>query len=129
MSKKKKKKKKKGGGEEKERGRGGGGGGGRGGEGERERERDRVSRGTFGRIHIPTYRDRRCQFKRAALTDSSLVDELSYANYFKGQRAPNGIELNAVNNVVKSMIMDMRCISGVGPSNLVVLLTPHGEPL
>ena len=87
------------------------------------------SRGTFARIHIPTYRDRRCQYKRAALTDNSLVEEFSYANYFKGESAPNGIELNTVTNVVTSMVQSIKNISGVGPSNLVVLLTPHGDLL
>eukprot|EP00959_Pyramimonas_sp_CCMP1952_P405022 8488475-Pyramimonas_sp.AAC.1 len=45
------------------------------------------------------------------------------------QITPNGIKLNTVNNVVRSMAVDIGCISGVGPSNLVVPLTPHGEPL
>eukprot|EP00959_Pyramimonas_sp_CCMP1952_P023152 486867-Pyramimonas_sp.AAC.1 len=57
------------------------------------------SNGLFGRIDIPTYKSRRCYMKRAALTDSSLVEELWFAQKWKGQWAPNGILLADVPSV------------------------------
>ena len=87
------------------------------------------SNGLFGRIDIPTYKSRRCYMKRAGLTDSSLVEELWYAQRWKGEWAANGILLDEVQCVVSSMLDNITAISEVPQSTLVVLLTPDGDRL
>ena len=62
--------------------------------------------------------------KRAALTDSSLVEELWYAQRWKGEWAANGILLDEVQCVVSSMLDNITAVSEVPQSTLVVLHTP-----
>ena len=67
--------------------------------------------------------------KRAALTDASLVEELRFANRWKGERAANGFLLDEVQNVVTAMLDNINIVFVPPHSTLVVLLTPDGDKL
>eukprot|EP00959_Pyramimonas_sp_CCMP1952_P301895 6317259-Pyramimonas_sp.AAC.1 len=67
--------------------------------------------------------------KRAALTDSSLVEELWHAQRWKGEWAANGILLDEAQCVVNSMLDNTTAVSEAPQSTLVVLPTQDGERL
>ena len=60
---------------------------------------------------------------------ADFVEELAFAGRRMGETAANGVCLEYVDDVVRSMLNRIKYISGVGQHVLIVLLTPHGDVL
>ena len=67
--------------------------------------------------------------KRAALTDTSRVEELWYADRCSGERSTHCIQLSTLDSVLTSMLHNIEAVSGLGKNTPIVLLTLHGDTL
>ena len=77
-------------------------------------------------IHAPTYAKYLCKGKRAALTDQSLVKEVSRAVRSIGRWCEGGIRASNELEPMEHLMRAIEKTSGMGESCVVLLLSPSG---
>ena len=85
--------------------------------------------GRFCEIDIDSFRSRMCGRRIATLSDTLLIGEVAYAQHFKPERAPNGINVWETSKPVSDLLKLFKASVLDAQGVAAICLRPLGEVL